>query len=74
MQTEVVLSLGGNKGNREKLLFHAVESLNDRFQLVRVSKIYETAARGGVAKADFLNQLAQELIDMGVKVQLHLVK
>jgi 2-amino-4-hydroxy-6-hydroxymethyldihydropteridine diphosphokinase len=58
MQTEVVLSLGGNKGDREKLLFRAIESLNDRFQLVRVSKIYETAAWGGVAKADFLNQLA----------------
>lgn len=58
MQTEVILSLGGNKGDREKLLFRAIESLNDRFQLVRVSKIYETAAWGGVAKADFLNQLA----------------
>ena len=58
MQTEVVLSLGGNKGNREKLLFHAVESLNDNFQLLRVSKIYETQAWGGVAKANFLNQIA----------------
>jgi 2-amino-4-hydroxy-6-hydroxymethyldihydropteridine diphosphokinase len=57
MQTEVILSLGGNKGDREKLLFLAIESLNDRFQLIRVSKIYETAAWGGVAKADFLNQL-----------------
>lgn len=58
MQTEVVLSLGGNKGNREKLLFHAIEALNDSFQLLQVSKIYETAAWGGVAKGDFLNQLA----------------
>jgi 2-amino-4-hydroxy-6-hydroxymethyldihydropteridine diphosphokinase len=58
MQTEVILSLGGNKGDREKLLFHAIESINNRFQLMRVSKIYETAAWGGVAKADFLNQLA----------------
>lgn len=58
MQTEVVLSLGGNKGNREKLLFHAIEALNDRFQLLKVSKIYETAAWGGVAKGAFLNQIA----------------
>lgn len=57
MQTEVVLSLGGNKGNREKLLFHAIEALNDQFQLLKVSKIYETAAWGGVAKGDFLNQI-----------------
>ncbi|GMQ30353.1 2-amino-4-hydroxy-6-hydroxymethyldihydropteridine diphosphokinase [Algoriphagus confluentis] len=58
MQTEVVLCLGGNKGDREKLLFRAIECLNDHFQLLRVSKIYETAAWGGVAKGDFLNQLA----------------
>jgi 2-amino-4-hydroxy-6-hydroxymethyldihydropteridine diphosphokinase len=58
MQTEVVLSLGGNKGDREKLLFRAIEQLNDHFQLLKVSKIYETSAWGGVAKGDFLNQLA----------------
>jgi 2-amino-4-hydroxy-6-hydroxymethyldihydropteridine diphosphokinase len=58
MQTEVVLSLGGNKGDREKLLFRAIEELNDHFQLLKVSKIFETSAWGGVAKGDFLNQLA----------------
>lgn len=58
MQTEVVLSLGGNKGDREKLLFHALEALNDHFQLLKVSKMYETSAWGGVAKGDFLNQIA----------------
>ncbi len=58
MQTEVVLSLGGNKGDREKLLFSAVERLNDHFQLLKVSKIYETSAWGGIAKGNFLNQLA----------------
>jgi 2-amino-4-hydroxy-6-hydroxymethyldihydropteridine diphosphokinase len=57
MQTEVVLGLGGNKGDRIKFLFHAIEALNDHFQLLRVSKIYETEAWGGVAKAKFLNQL-----------------
>lgn len=58
MQTEVVLSLGGNKGDREKLLLRAIEALNDHFQLIKVSKIYQTSAWGGVAKGDFLNQLA----------------
>jgi 2-amino-4-hydroxy-6-hydroxymethyldihydropteridine diphosphokinase len=58
MQTEVILSFGGNKGDREKLLFHAVEAFNDHFQLLKVSKIYETEAWGGVAKGNFLNQLA----------------
>lgn len=58
MLTEVVLSLGGNKGDREKLLFRAIELLNDQFQLLHVSKIYETSAWGGVAKGDFLNQIA----------------
>jgi 2-amino-4-hydroxy-6-hydroxymethyldihydropteridine diphosphokinase len=58
MQTEVVLSLGGNKGDREKLLFRAIELLNEKFQLLKVSKIYETSAWGGVAKGDFLNQIA----------------
>lgn len=58
MQTEVILSLGGNKGDREKLLFRAIESLNDHFQLLKVSKIYQTSAWGGIAKGDFLNQIA----------------
>ena len=58
MQTEVVLCLGGNKGEREKLLFRAIESLNDHFQLVQVSKIYESEAWGGVAQGNFLNQIA----------------
>ena len=58
MQTEVVLCLGGNKGDREKLLSRAVESLSSRFQLIKLSSIYETEAWGGVAKGKFLNQLA----------------
>lgn len=58
MQTEVVLSLGGNKGDRRNLLFRAIEGLNDHFQLLKVSEIFETSAWGGVAKGDFLNQIA----------------
>ena len=58
MQTEVVLCLGGNKGDREKLLSQAIESIGQYFELIRVSSVYETEAWGGVAKGKFLNQLA----------------
>lgn len=58
MQTEVVLCLGGNKGDREKLLSRAIESLDKYFDLIQVSSVYETEAWGGVAKGKFLNQLA----------------
>jgi 2-amino-4-hydroxy-6-hydroxymethyldihydropteridine diphosphokinase len=58
MDTEVVLSLGGNRGEREGLLNQAVERLKANFEVVKISSIYETAAWGGVAKGDFLNQVA----------------
>ena len=58
MQTEVVFSLGGNRGDRRLLLSRAVEALSCHFQLVNTSSVYETAAWGGVAKGDFLNQIA----------------
>jgi 2-amino-4-hydroxy-6-hydroxymethyldihydropteridine diphosphokinase len=74
MQTEVVLSLGGNKGNREKLLFRAIEALNDYFQLLKVSKIYETSAWGGVAKGDFLNQIAVISTELNPEDVLELIQ
>lgn len=58
MKTEVVLGLGGNKGDREKLLFRAIEELKAHFELVALSSIYESEAWGGVAKGKFLNQIA----------------
>lgn len=64
MQTEVVLCLGGNKGNREKLLEAAVNLIAQNFELKRLSGIYETAAWGGVAKGDFLNQVAVVSTDL----------
>lgn len=74
MQTEVVLSLGGNKDDREKLLFRAIESLNDYFQLLKVSKIYETSAWGGVAKGKFLNQLAVISTEFGSEEVLEIIQ
>jgi 2-amino-4-hydroxy-6-hydroxymethyldihydropteridine diphosphokinase len=64
MQTEVVLCLGWNKGNREKLLSQAVILLSQYFEVKKLSSIYETAAWGGVAKGDFLNQVAVVSTDM----------
>lgn len=58
MQTAVVLGLGGNKGDREMLLFQAVTALREQAHVVQLSEIYETAAWGGVAQGAFLNQLA----------------
>lgn len=52
------MGLGGNKGDRKILLRRAVAALRGHFEVLRVSEIYETAAWGGVAKGDFLNQLA----------------
>ncbi|GAA0880554.1 2-amino-4-hydroxy-6-hydroxymethyldihydropteridine diphosphokinase [Algoriphagus jejuensis] len=63
MQTEVVLSLGGNKGDREMLLSKAIEAIKIHFQLVRVSEVYETSAWGGVAKGNFLNQVVVVLTE-----------
>ncbi len=80
MQTEVVLCLGGNKGNREKLLSEAVNLIGQNFELKRLSEIYETAAWGGVAKGDFLNQIAvvstdleaEEVLDRIQQIELDL--
>lgn len=80
MQTEVVLCLGGNKGNREKLLSEAVNLIGQNFELKRLSEIYETAAWGGVAKGDFLNQVAvvstdleaEEVLDRIQQIELDL--
>ena len=58
MQTEVVLGIGGNKGDRAGFLQKAVEALSQQATLVGYSQIYETEVWGGVATAgNFLNQV-----------------
>jgi 2-amino-4-hydroxy-6-hydroxymethyldihydropteridine diphosphokinase len=74
MHTEVVLSLGGNKGDREMLLNRAVEMLKGYFELTRVSAIYETAAWGGVAKGYFLNLIAVVLTDESPEQVLEIIQ
>jgi 2-amino-4-hydroxy-6-hydroxymethyldihydropteridine diphosphokinase len=80
METEVVLGLGGNQGEREKLLFNAVEAIKERFQLLSLSSVYESEAWGGVAKGKFLNQVAvvftdkkpEEVLDILQEIELEM--
>lgn len=58
MQTEVVLGIGGNKGDRAAFLQKAMEALSQQASLIGYSQIYETEVWGGVATAgNFLNQI-----------------
>lgn len=57
MQTEVVLSIGGNEGDRERFLASAREALSKQVILLKQSPIVESEAWGEVAKGgNFLNQ------------------
>lgn len=57
MQTEVVLSIGGNEGDRERFLARAREALSKKVDLLKQSPIVESEAWGQVAKGgNFLNQ------------------
>ena len=81
MQTEVVLGIGGNKGDRAAFLQKAMEALSQQASLIGYSQIYETEVWGGVATAgNFLNQVlllhtqmdAMELLEViqGIEEQL----
>ncbi|MCS5491691.1 2-amino-4-hydroxy-6-hydroxymethyldihydropteridine diphosphokinase [Algoriphagus limi] len=56
MVHEVVLILGGNQGDRKKLLDNAKAAIGRLGKLVKESRIFTTEAWGGVAKEAFLNQ------------------
>ncbi|MGY6522872.1 MAG: 2-amino-4-hydroxy-6-hydroxymethyldihydropteridine diphosphokinase [Mongoliitalea sp.] len=54
----VVLILGGNLGDREKLILEAKRQLSNIVgEIVQESKIYETAAWGGASEGNYLNQV-----------------
>ena len=55
----VVLILGGNKGDRNGLLTSAVMAVSELGEMTAKSKVYETEAWGGVAKGPFLNQVVE---------------
>ncbi len=58
MHTEVVLGIGGNKGDRAGFLQKTMEALSQQATLIGYSQIYETEVWGGVATAgNFLNQV-----------------
>jgi len=57
MQTEVVLSIGSNEGDRERFLASAREALSRQVTLLLQSPIVESEAWGEIAKGgNFLNQ------------------
>jgi 2-amino-4-hydroxy-6-hydroxymethyldihydropteridine diphosphokinase len=74
MKTAVVLSLGGNKGDREQLLNQAIAEIKIHFEVVSISGIYRTSAWGGVAKGEFLNQVAVIRTDKNPEQTLQIIQ
>ena len=75
MQTEVVLGIGGNKGDRAAYLKTAIEVLSKQVSLVGCSKIYETAIWGGVAtNGNFFNQVIWIQTDLDPTSLLELIQ
>jgi 2-amino-4-hydroxy-6-hydroxymethyldihydropteridine diphosphokinase len=75
MQTEVVLGIGGNKGDRAAYLKKAIEALSMQVTLVGCSQIYETAVWGGVAtNGNFLNQVVCIQTDLNSNRLLELIQ
>ncbi len=57
MTEEVYLLLGSNVGDRDSNLSRAIERISQSAgELLKVSRIYETAAWGKIDQASFLNQ------------------
>jgi 2-amino-4-hydroxy-6-hydroxymethyldihydropteridine diphosphokinase len=75
MQTEVVLGIGGNKGDRADFLQKAMEALSQQATLVGYSQIYETEVWGGVATSgNFLNQVVLIHTQMDPLVLLEVIQ
>lgn len=75
MQTEVVLGIGGNKGDRADFLQKAMDALSQQVTLVGCSQIYETEIWGGVAtNGNFLNQVVCIQTDLDPTSLLELIQ
>ena len=75
MKTEVVLGIGGNKGERERYLARAREALAREVVLVSSSQVYESEAWGGVAtNGNFLNQVLLIQTSLEPFALLHLIQ
>ena len=75
MLTEVVLGIGGNKGDRVAYLKTAIEALSKQVTLVGSSQIYETEVWGGVATyGNFLNQVVCIQTDLDPNSLLELIQ
>ncbi|AWW32285.1 2-amino-4-hydroxy-6-hydroxymethyldihydropteridine diphosphokinase [Echinicola strongylocentroti] len=53
---QVVLLIGGNLGDRSKLIQEAKDMLRQHVELIKGSSLYETAAWGGKSSGSYLNQ------------------
>lgn len=53
---QAVLLIGGNLGDREKLIEEAETQISGHMDLLLRSSIYETAAWGGQSKGNYLNR------------------
>ena len=75
MQTEVVLGIGGNKGDRAAYLKTAIVALTKQVSVVACSQVYETAIWGGVAtNGNFLNQVVCIKTDLEPTSLLELIQ
>ena len=75
MQTEVVLGIGGNKGDRAAYLKTAIEAISKQVTLVVCSQIYETEVWGGMAtNGNFLNQVVCIQTDLEPSSLLELIQ
>lgn len=57
MVHQVTLIIGGNQGDRSKLLEDARREVSMLGEVTGVSPVFETTAWGGIATSDFLNQV-----------------
>ena len=71
---QVVLSLGGNMGDRLSLLNNARELLTRQMKLESASTIYQTAAWGGNSQGAYLNQVLVLTTTMGAEDCLNYIQ
>jgi len=74
MFNKVVIILGGNRGDRIKLLEKEVDELLEAGKILVKSSVFETEAWGGVAKGPFLNQTVQLETDLNPEQLLSLIQ
>jgi len=77
---QVVLSLGGNMGDRHSLLKEAVKLLSQNMNMKAESTVYQTSAWGGNSQLPYLNQVVvmntllspEDCLDFILRIENHL--